>query len=127
MVCGYLACSFDLLNVADLDVIDQARQKCDRLIVGVYSDSYAERVNGRSPVVPAAERLELVSHVRGVDGTRLHDEQEPGDRLGFDVVFAVVGSTLPDVEGGAILIAPGRTTSSLTLQQALACVESGVA
>ena len=34
---GYLVSSFDMLSVGDLSVIDQARQLCDQLVVGVLS------------------------------------------------------------------------------------------
>ncbi len=73
MSLGYLACSFDLLNVGHLDLIAQARQLCDRLIVGVYTDEAIERADGRPPVTPLAERTALIGHVRGVDEVVVHD------------------------------------------------------
>ena len=50
MSVGYLADSFDLINVRDLDLIAQARARCARLVVGVFTDEYVERVSdgGRS-------------------------------------------------------------------------------
>ena len=73
MSLGYLACSFDLLNVGHLDLVAQARQLCDRLIVGVYTDEAIERADGRPPVTPLAERTALIGHVRGVDEVVVHD------------------------------------------------------
>ncbi len=69
---AYLVGSFDLFNISDLDVIAQARSLCDRLVVGVLSDSDATAYDGVDPVVPLDERLALVKHVRSVDDAVLH-------------------------------------------------------
>jgi cytidyltransferase-like protein len=70
---GYLVATFDLLNVRDLDVIEQATARCDHLVVGVFSDDLVEQLLGRRPVVPADERVRLVANVRGVDHVRVHE------------------------------------------------------
>lgn len=75
MTVGYLADAFDMLDVRDLGLIDQAAKACTELVVGVFTDEYAERLLGHAPVVPFAERLELVSHVRGIRAVQAHDEQ----------------------------------------------------
>lgn len=72
---GYLADAFDMLDARDLGLIDQAAEACTELVVGVFTDEYAERLLGHPPVVPLAERLELVSHVRGIWAVQSHDEQ----------------------------------------------------
>jgi hypothetical protein len=65
MSVGYFADSFDVLNVRDLDLIAHARELCSRLLVGVFTDDYVERLRGRRPVVPLDERMALMQHIGG--------------------------------------------------------------
>jgi len=117
MTTGYLASSFDLLNVAHLDVIAQAGARCDELVVGVFSDELAAAVTGRPPVVPLHERLVLVGHVRGVREAVVH--QSPTDHdLQAELVFTVAGQAPPDL-ADAIPLVPRRQTTSETLLSAL--------
>lgn len=44
MSVGCLADSFDLINVGDLDLIAQAGARCSRLVVGVFTDEYTEKL-----------------------------------------------------------------------------------
>ena len=73
MSTGYLVATFDLLNVRDLDVIEQAMARCDHLVVGVFSDDLVEQRLGRRPVVPVDERARLVANVRGVGEVQVHE------------------------------------------------------
>ncbi|OMH31364.1 adenylyltransferase/cytidyltransferase family protein [Tersicoccus sp. Bi-70] len=75
---GYAAGAFDLFHVGHLNILRQARSLCDHLIAGVVSDEMLELTKGRGPVVPLAERLEIVEHIRYVD--QVHAEVVP-DKL----------------------------------------------
>ena len=117
MVAAYLVDVFDLLNVRDLDLIEQAAARCSRLVVGVCSDDYAEHVLGRRTVVPAHERAALVGHVRGVDEVMTHD-------LGTDLAPPpyplIVADDRPALfQERALVLTPRRHTSSPLLQNAL--------
>lgn len=118
MIDGYLSASFDLLNVADLDVIDQARDQCDRLIVGLFSDEYVERTIGRRPVIALAERAALLSHVRGVDQVVVHDDVDLtrfGDGAAIFAVEGVCYAEQPD-DRNALWLRPRRQTESAALR-----------
>lgn len=115
---GYLVSSFDLLNVAHLDVIDQAAARCARLVVGVLPDDEVELLTGRPPVVPLSERLALVRHVRGVDEVVEHD-LEQHRALGPDLTLVVAGED-PDTGTEAVVLQPRRHSSSAVLLAALA-------
>lgn len=121
MAVGYLADAFDLINVRDLDLIAQARTLCSRLVVGVYTDDYAESLNGRRPVVPYEERRVLVSHIRGVDEVIEHDGVGPhGDHHRGVERRLFVGSDRPArAEDGAAVLTVRRRTSSQILSEAL--------
>jgi D-glycero-beta-D-manno-heptose 1-phosphate adenylyltransferase len=59
---------FDLLHVGHVRYLQGAASEADRLIVAVNDDGSVERLKGTArPILPAAERAELVAGVRGVD------------------------------------------------------------
>lgn len=64
---GYAAGAFDLFHVGHLNLLRQARSQCDFLIAGVVSDELLIKNKGRAPVIPLAERLEIVSNIGFVD------------------------------------------------------------
>ncbi|MET9965373.1 adenylyltransferase/cytidyltransferase family protein [Streptomyces sp. NPDC006356] len=87
---GYAPGVFDLFHVGHLNILRRARDHCDRLIAGVCSDELAVRLKGRPPVVPLAERLQIVRSVRHVDDTfvaTVDDKIEIWKEVGFDVIF----------------------------------------
>lgn len=114
---GYLACSFDLINVADLDVISQAARRCSHLIVGVFSDELCQALLGRLPIVPLDERMALVSHIRGVGDVVVHNSHGTKPDAGV-MLFEVTGmpAGLPT---HATVLTPQRQSSSLVLRNAL--------
>ena len=64
---GYAAGAFDLFHVGHLNILRQAKARCDVLIAGVVSDEMLQEVKGIEPIVPTAERAEIVRHVTFVD------------------------------------------------------------
>jgi Cytidylyltransferase-like len=122
---GYLARSFDLINVRDLELIAQARRCCELLIVGVYADDTVLALTGRPPLVPLSERLALVSHVRGVDQAVVHDPEASTAESGV-VVFVERGSGSAD-QPAAVSLEVTRHTESSALRQALAPTRTAVA
>ena len=94
MSVGYLANSFDMINVRDLDLIAQARSRCSRLLVGVFTDDYIEQLFGRRPVVSLDERIPVVRHIGGVAGVFQHDSGlvDHGPPGGASVMFVEVGT-----------------------------------
>lgn len=71
---GRLTGAFDGPTVALLDVIEQARSRCDRLLARVRTDEQVERLVGRAPVMPLEERVRLVAALRDVDGVDVLDD-----------------------------------------------------
>jgi len=87
---GYAPGAFDLFHIGHLNILKHAKEHCDVLIAGVVSDEMLELARGRGPVVPLAERLEIVRHIDVVD--RVHAETVPDkldtwEQLRFDVFF----------------------------------------
>jgi glycerol-3-phosphate cytidylyltransferase len=67
---GYAAGAFDLFHIGHLNLLKHAKSRCDYLIAGVVSDEMLQLTKGITPVVPLAERLEIVRHIAFVDEAR---------------------------------------------------------
>jgi rfaE bifunctional protein nucleotidyltransferase chain/domain len=89
---------FDLLHVGHLRSLRQARAEGDLLVVGVNSDASAAALKPGRPLVPAAERAELVAALEPVDYVVIFDEPT-ADRLISTIrpaVYAKGGDYAPD-------------------------------
>jgi rfaE bifunctional protein nucleotidyltransferase chain/domain len=69
---------FDLLHVGHLRSLEQARALGDALVVGVNSDASVRRLKPGRPLVPEAERAELVAALAPVDYVVVFDEPTAG-------------------------------------------------
>jgi rfaE bifunctional protein nucleotidyltransferase chain/domain len=58
---------FDLVHVGHVRYLQAAAQQADRLIVGVNDDPIAALKGPGRPIMPAADRAELIAALRGVD------------------------------------------------------------
>jgi rfaE bifunctional protein nucleotidyltransferase chain/domain len=58
---------FDLLHVGHVRYLQAAAQEADRLIVAVNDDTTAALKGPGRPIMPAADRAELIAALRGVD------------------------------------------------------------
>lgn len=89
-VTGYAPGAFDMFHIGHLNLIRNASDRCDRLVVGVVSDRLVTTAKNRVPVVDERERLAIVSAVRWVDTAVLEDVPDKvtmWHRLHFDVLF----------------------------------------
>ena len=90
MITGYVPGGFDMLHVGHLNILTEAAKRCDRLIAGVATDESLERMKGRGPIVPLAERMALVAALRVVDSVVPDYDQDKRlawKRSPFDVLF----------------------------------------
>jgi rfaE bifunctional protein nucleotidyltransferase chain/domain len=59
---------FDLLHVGHVRYLEGARREADRLVVAINSDASIRGLKGPSrPILPEADRAELVAALRAVD------------------------------------------------------------
>ena len=90
MITGYVPGGFDMLHVGHLNILTEAAKRCDRLIAGVATDESLERMKGRAPIVPLAERMAMVAALRMVDSVVPDYDQDKRlawRRSPFDVLF----------------------------------------
>jgi len=64
---GYAPGAYDLFHVGHLNILRHAKAQCDYLVAGVVSDEVLAITKGRAPVIPLAERMEIVKHIAFVD------------------------------------------------------------
>jgi glycerol-3-phosphate cytidylyltransferase len=89
-VIGYAPGAYDMFHVGHLNILRNASANCDRLLVGVVPDDVLEAAKGKRPIVPFAERLEIVRSVRYVDEAvedPFVDKYESWRAFRFDVLF----------------------------------------
>jgi glycerol-3-phosphate cytidylyltransferase len=138
---GYAAGAFDLFHIGHLNLLRHAKSSCDRLIAGVVSDEMLQLTKGVTPVVPLAERMEIVEHISYVDQVHaevLPDKLDTWRELRFTHFFK--GDDWRGTEKGLRLEAQfakvgvevvyfpyTMSTSSTVLRRALAALDRGSA
>jgi len=89
-VIGYAPGAYDLFHIGHLNILKHAAENCDHLIAGVVSDEMLLLTKGRAPVIPLAERMEIVRNLRFVDDVHAEvvpDKIDTWRQVGFDVIF----------------------------------------
>ena len=89
-IVGYAPGAYDLFHVGHLNILEHAAEHCDVLIAGVVSDEMLLLTKGRPPVIPLAERMEIVRNLRFVDDVHAEvvpDKIDTWREVRFDVIF----------------------------------------
>lgn len=87
---GYVPGAWDMFHIGHLNILLRAREQCDRLIVGVVTDEVLFAAKGKHPVVPLAERMDVVAAVDIVDEVvvdQSSDKLVAWQQQHFDVLF----------------------------------------
>ena len=92
-IVGYTTGVFDLFHVGHLRLLNRAKSRCDRLIVGVSTDELVVEYKRKKPVISFEERAEIVSALKCVDEVvpqKHRDKVAAYHEIKFDIMF--VGS-----------------------------------
>ena len=124
---GFTNGCFDLLHPGHLHLLEEAREACDRLVVGLNSDPSVRRLKGAGrPVQPEAARAAVLASLASVDLVTVFEEDTPEaliaalhpDMLVKGANYTldqVVGADLVRGWGGAVMLAdlvPGHSTAA---------------
>jgi D-beta-D-heptose 7-phosphate kinase/D-beta-D-heptose 1-phosphate adenosyltransferase len=124
---GFTNGCFDLLHPGHVHLLEEARSKCDRLVVGLNSDASARRLKGpKRPVQPEAARAAVLASLASVDMVCVFEEDTPEALIaelrpdllmkGADYTLdKVVGAELVRGWGGKVALAdllPGHSTTA---------------
>ncbi len=119
---------FDLLHPGHVRYLAEARAQGDRLVVAVNGDRTVTALKGDGrPILPLAERMEILAALEAVDYVVAFDEETPArviQELMPDVLVKggdwstdqIVGRDTVEASGGRVLSLPfslGYSTSSL--------------
>jgi D-beta-D-heptose 7-phosphate kinase / D-beta-D-heptose 1-phosphate adenosyltransferase len=124
---GFTNGCFDLVHPGHVQLLCEARSRCDRLIVGLNSDASVRRLKGAArPVQPEAARSVVLAGLAFVDAVVLFAEDTPIELIGRirpDVLVKgadyridqVVGREVVESYGGRVVLVDLLPDSSTTL------------
>jgi D-beta-D-heptose 7-phosphate kinase/D-beta-D-heptose 1-phosphate adenosyltransferase len=125
---------FDLLHIGHVTLLDDARRKGDRLIVGINSDASVSGIKGPSrPIVPEHARARVLAGLAAVDAVVVFGEPTPLELMvalrpdvivkgGDYVADEIVGAREVKGWGGRVEIVPfvpGFSTTHIIARAAL--------
>lgn len=87
---GYTTGVFDMFHIGHLAILKRAKEMCDFLIVGVSTDELVETYKHKMPIVPLADRMEIVGAIRYVDQVVVQtsmDKYAAWEQYHFDALF----------------------------------------
>lgn len=124
---GFTNGCFDLLHPGHVHLLEEARSKCDRLVVGLNSDASARRLKGpKRPIQPDAARAAVLASLASVDLVVVFEEDTPETLIGElrpDLLMKGADYTLDNVVGAELVrgwggkvaltdLLPGHSTSA---------------
>lgn len=124
---GFTNGCFDILHPGHLRVLEEAKARCGRLVVGLNSDASVRRLKGPTrPVNDADSRARVLSGLMAVDAVVLFDADTPQDLIealqpdllvkgGDYTIDTIVGADTVQARGGTVHIVPlvdGQSTTA---------------
>jgi glycerol-3-phosphate cytidylyltransferase len=139
-VIGYAPGVFDLFHIGHLNILKQAKLRCDFLVAGVVSDKVCLARKGAEPCIPLVERVEILQHIDLVDQVHVEltgDKRDAWEVVRFDRIFkgddwrgTAAGSALElqmaEVGAEVVYFPYTETTSSSALRRVVELVGAGL-
>ncbi|QNA86721.1 D-glycero-beta-D-manno-heptose 1-phosphate adenylyltransferase [Sphingomonas sp. So64.6b] len=123
---GFTNGCFDIVHAGHIEILRQARARCDHLVVGLNSDKSVARLKGPNrPIQPETSRAQVLAAIDAVDLVVIFDDDTPLELIkalmptelikGADYTEdAVVGAREVKADGGRvhlIELVPGLSTT----------------
>ena len=93
-VIGFTCSCFDLLHAGHIKMLQDARNQCDYLIVGLQVDPSVDRPEKNKPILSLEERQMMLSAVRFVDQIVVYGTEEDlytyYDRAYYQLLIALI-------------------------------------
>ena len=92
---GYTQGTYDLFHIGHLNLLKNAKEQCEYLIVGINTDRLVKEYKNKNVVISEQDRAKIVESIKFVDEIILTDTLDKKDmkKIGIDVVF------LPHTDG----------------------------
>lgn len=79
---GFTNGCFDIVHAGHIEILRQARARCDRLVVGLNSDASVSRLKGpERPIQAESSRAQVLAAIDAVDLVVVFDEDTPLDLI----------------------------------------------
>jgi len=118
---GFTNGCFDILHPGHVKLLKAAKAQCDRLIVGLNTDSSVRRLKGpERPVQVEGSRAVVIAALTSVDMVMLFDDDTPMELIQVlrpDVIFKGADYTVDAVVGGAFVRSYGGRVVLVDLEQ----------
>ena len=128
LIIGYTTGVYDLFHIGHVNLLNNCKSMCDKLVVGISTDELVFEYKKKKPVIPFHERLEIVRNIKAVDvviAQKNLKKQDLFDKIKFDIMFVgddwhnsdkwnVIESDLKK-KGARVVYFPYTETTSSTL------------
>lgn len=87
---GYTQGVFDMFHIGHLNLINNAKNQCEQLVVGVNADDLVHKYKNKFPVVTEEERRIIVENMKAVDQAvvaKTLDKVAQLKNIGYDAIF----------------------------------------
>ena len=89
-IIGYTSGVFDMFHVGHLNILKEAKKKCDYLIVAVSPSELVFSYKKKWPIIPLKDRIEILNAIKYVDKVVIQkdrDKIKAFDKYKFDIMF----------------------------------------
>lgn len=89
-IVGYTSGVFDMFHIGHLNLLRQAKEQCDYLIVAVSTDELVQEYKNKLPIIPFEQRCAIVAAIKFVDEVVPQinrNKIEAFEKYKFDVMF----------------------------------------
>lgn len=87
---GYTQGVYDMFHVGHLNLLNAAKAKCEKLIVGVNSDKLVKEYKGKIPIISEEDRAKIVQNIKAVDEVYIVntlDKEVILENIPFEAIF----------------------------------------
>lgn len=77
LICG----CFDLFHIGHLNILENCKNNCDYLIVGVCNDAHIRLKKHKEPIINELDRLKIINAIKYVDKAFLITNEETENKL----------------------------------------------
>jgi len=112
---------FDILHVGHVRYLKEAKSCGDRLIVAINSDVSVKKIKGnKRPIMPQAERAEIIAALEFVDRVVIFDESTPLNLITFlqpDILVKGADWPAEKIVGRNIVLQKGGEVKTIPLTE----------
>ncbi|MCK5103088.1 MAG: D-glycero-beta-D-manno-heptose 1-phosphate adenylyltransferase [Cyclobacteriaceae bacterium] len=114
---------FDIIHAGHVDYLEKARQKGDRLIVGLNTDYSVSRIKGKNrPIVDEVSRSRVLAALEFVDAVAMFNEDTPYElikALNPDVLVKGKDYDVSNIVGADFVLQNGGKVETIELTERL--------